>query len=131
SKPQNQPAAVAPPGVTTRPTSTKIATPITADQAKDHLGEYCLVEMTVKRIGKSQTRYFLNHMEEYKDPRCFTVTFEKPVFDQLQARGMIEVESYFLNKTIKVRGTVTKYKNPTGVVSIQIDVDDANQITAQ
>jgi hypothetical protein len=130
AKPQNLPMGAAPPAVTTRPAPTKIATPINADQAKDHLGEYCLVEMTVKRIGKSQTRYFLNHMEEYKDPRCFTVTFEKAVYDQLQARGMLDVESYFLGKTIRVRGNVTKYKNPRdGVVSIQIDVDDANQIT--
>jgi serine/threonine protein kinase len=135
AKPQG--ASTSPP-ITLSPTtaprtnSNKVATPITADQAKDHLGEYCLVEMTVKRIGKSQTRYFLNHMEEYKDPRCFTVTFEKPVFDQLKERGMVDVESYFSNKIIRVRGTVTKFKNPRdGVVSIQIDVDDASQITVQ
>ena len=115
-----------------RPSSTKLATPITADQAKDHLGEYCLVTMTVKRVGKSQSRYFLNHMEEYKHPDCFTVTFEKPVYDQLKQRGMGEVDAYFTNKVIRVRGTVTKFKNPRdGSVSIQIDVEDVNQITMQ
>jgi serine/threonine protein kinase len=134
SKPQNLPiggvTSTPPPTVAPRSGSTRVATPITADQAKDHLGEFCLVEMTVKRIGHSQTRYFLNHMEEYKDPRCFTVTFEKPVFDQLAARG-INVDS-LTNKVIRVRGTVTKFKNPRdGVVSVQIDVDDASQITTQ
>jgi serine/threonine protein kinase len=127
--PQSPSTGVAPPAVAPRVTSNRVATPITADQAKDHIGEYCLVEMTVKRVGRSQTRYFLNHMEEYKDPRCFTVTFEKPVFDQLQARGMGDAESYFTNKVIKVRGFITKFKNPRdGTVGIQIDVEDASNI---
>ena len=110
--------------------SNKVARPIRAEEAKNHLGEYCLVEMTVRRTGKNQsTRFFLNSMEDFRDPNCFTVTFERPVFEQLKARGLTDLDSFFLNRTIKVRGTITKYINPRDQSkSIQIEVEDASQI---
>jgi hypothetical protein len=127
------PPAVPSAAVSAQPTrsgSNKVARPIRAEDAKNHLGEYCLVEVTVRRTGKNQsTRFFLNSMEDFRDPNCFTVTFERPVFEQLKARGLTDLDSFFLNRTIKVRGTITKYINPRDQSkSIQIEVEDASQI---
>lgn len=123
------PTTGTPPVAGTQPRTSKVAQPIRADQAKDHLGEYCLVEITVRRTGKNQsTRFFLNSLDDFRDPNCFTVTFEKPVLEQLKQRGLVDIESFFLNKTLRVRGIVTKYVNPRdNSKSIQIDVDDVGQ----
>jgi hypothetical protein len=104
---------------------------ISADKAKAHLGETCVVEMVVKRTGKNNAgdRFFLNSMENYRDPDCFTITFTKPVLDQLQQRGISDLEGYFAGKTVQVRGKVSKYKNPRdNTESLQIEVMDAAQL---
>jgi serine/threonine protein kinase len=104
---------------------------ILADQAKDHLGQYCVVELVVRKTGDNGSgRYFLNSLEDYRSPSCFTVTFVTPVFDELKRRGMRDLNSYFLSRTIRVTGTVTKYTNKDGTVSVQIDVKSVDQITS-
>ena len=53
--------------------------------------------MIVKRTGKNNAgdRFFLNSMENYRDPDCFTITFTKAVLDQLQQRGINDLDGLF------------------------------------
>ncbi|HEX3871251.1 MAG TPA: hypothetical protein VHV77_12485 [Pirellulales bacterium] len=98
---------------------------IQASEAREYLNKKCIVEMTVvsaSKLGKNGP-CFLNSAKDgrHKD------TFYAIMFgNALAAYREMDVENpaeHFLNKTIRVTGTVVAYKE-----QVQIRVDDPDQI---
>jgi DNA/RNA endonuclease YhcR with UshA esterase domain len=83
------------------------------------------MELTVQNFSKatSTDRYYLNTKANYRDEDNFTVTFTKPVFDQLRARNITDPRLYFEQRTVRVTGVVTEFRG-----RLQIEIDDLSQI---
>jgi hypothetical protein len=98
---------------------------IPPERAGSYFEKNCTVEFTVRKTGRATTavRFFLNSKTDLSAPDNFTVTFTGEVFDQFRMKGMTELDSYFISKTIRVSGKVTKYAG-----RMQMEIRDANQI---
>jgi hypothetical protein len=98
---------------------------ITPDQAAKYVGQRCTIELTVQNFSKAtrSDRYYLNTKANYRDEDNFTVTFTKPVFDQLRVRNVMDPKLYFEQRTIRVTGVVTEFNG-----RLQIEIDDLSQI---
>lgn len=130
SKPSDTPSpfAVAPsPGAANSPPSAAAmaAGVIPPEKAGEFFEKRATVEMKVVKTGRATTtaRFFLNSRTDLSAQDNFTVTFTAEVFDQLKAKGMSDLDSFFLSQTIRVTGTVTRYAG-----RLQIQVQDVNQI---
>jgi serine/threonine protein kinase len=99
---------------------------IRPENAENYFEKQVTVEMKVAKTGRANTtaRFFLNSKTDLSAMDNLTITFTADVFDQFKARGMTDLDSYFLSKTIRVTGTVSRYSG-----RYQIQVHDANQIT--
>jgi serine/threonine protein kinase/DNA/RNA endonuclease YhcR with UshA esterase domain len=104
------------------------SSPIRPEQAASYLDRRVTVEMTVQNVGKATTTdlYFLNSKANYRAADNFSVTFAKPVLDQMGAKGITNLDQLkkaFENKAVRVTGIVTIYQSKP-----QIVVENADQI---
>jgi hypothetical protein len=123
----NQEASVGGGGPVRTQTPTAAGNPIAIppELASQYFERNVVVEFTVRKTGRATTttRFFLNSKGDLSAVDNFTVTFTGEVFDQLRARGMVDLDDYFLSKTVRVTGMVTKYGG-----RFQIQISDANQL---
>jgi hypothetical protein len=120
------PVATQSPNFSSSPAATVTAPGvIRPENAENYFDKQVTVEMKVVKTGRANTtaRFFLNSKVDLSAMDNLTITFTAEVFDQLRARGMTDLDSYFLSKTIRVTGTVSRYGG-----RYQIQVHDANQI---
>jgi serine/threonine protein kinase len=104
------------------------SSPIRPDQAASYVDRRVTLEMTVLNVGKATTSdlYFLNSKANFRAADNFSVTFAKPVLDQMAPKGITNLDQLkraFENKTVRVTGNVTLYQNKP-----QIVIESADQI---
>ncbi|MSR32628.1 MAG: hypothetical protein EXR99_14100 [Gemmataceae bacterium] len=100
---------------------------ITPAEAAKMVDKNCLVEMKVASVGldKNKVNVFLNSKESYKDKDNFTIllkgTMAKTLKETLKYEDPVE---YFKDKTIRVEGKVTLFRE-----SPQIVVEKADKLS--
>jgi DNA/RNA endonuclease YhcR with UshA esterase domain len=101
------------------------AKPITPAEAAKKIDQKCSVEMKVKSVGKaaSDGPYFLNSEDDFRSDNNFTIFVSKEVVAKLKEAKIDDPITYYKDKTIRVTGTVTKYRDKP-----QIKVEGADQI---
>ncbi len=107
------------------PATEEAAVSISAADAADHVGEECTVELTVRaaRSLADKDMCFLNSSRNRRDDGNFTVVIFKAGLARFKDAGIENPALHFLDRTIRVRGTVAEFKG-----SAQIVVDDPAQI---
>ncbi len=88
---------------------------VPADQAAKHVGEECVVEMTVLRgkDGIHGKRYYLDSKEDYKDSSCFTVIIAYEHLDAFRKAGIDDPAHHYRGKTLRVTGKVVREEDQT------------------
>ncbi len=97
-----------------------------AAEAQAHLGKPWAVEFVVRSTGasKARSRVFLNSEKDFRSERNLTVVLDlKALEKELRDAGIADATRHYLNKKIKVTGTVSEYRD-----SPQIEVKALSQI---
>ena len=93
------------------PADDKELKPISAEEATKQVDKECLVEMQVKSIGKSRSRYFLNSEANFRDGKNFTVFIDSDVLPKFKKAKIEDPATHYKDKTIRVKGKVLLYNN--------------------
>jgi hypothetical protein len=98
---------------------------IQADAAASHVGQEVCVEMVVRaaRSLADKDMCFLNSRRDHRDAETFTVVIFKPGLERFGKAGIDNPALHFLDRKIRVRGTVGMHKDRP-----QIVVEDPAQI---
>jgi hypothetical protein len=96
---------------------------LTPEAAAKKVNEKCTVEMAVKSAGKGSGVFFLNSKENYKDADNFTVFINKEGVAKLKEAKIEDPAAHYINKTIRVTGTVKLYRDKPEII-----VEKADQI---
>jgi hypothetical protein len=98
---------------------------IQADAAASHVGQEVCVEMVVRaaRSLADKDMCFLNSRRDHRDAETFTVVIFKPGLERFGEAGIDNPALHFLDRKIRVRGTVATHKDRP-----QIVVEDPGQI---
>lgn len=93
--------------------------PPTADLRKQ-LGSEQTVLMRVAAVGRSpgENWLFLNSMQEFRDPNCFTIVIGKDDIGELANLGITNPEIELFDVVVRVTGKITDH---LGRVQIQVD----------
>jgi alkaline phosphatase D len=93
-------------------------------EARKKIGEKITVEFKVQATGSSGRRVFLNSERNRNDEKNFVIVIETDkVGEQLKKAGIDDPRRHYFNKTVRVTGEVTKFRDQP-----QIVVTDAGQI---
>lgn len=99
---------------------------LTPEQARTKVGEKIAVEMTVKtakdRLEK-RGEIYLDAEADFRDEKNFAIVITRAGAASLKAAGVDRPAEHFLDKTIRVTGTVTLVDEVP-----RIEIDDAAQI---
>jgi hypothetical protein len=81
---------------------------IPATEAKDHIGERCTAEMTVKASKNASHRriYYLDSEEEYRDSKNFAVVITYDDAEKFKPMGIDGLSEHYRGRTIRVIGKV-------------------------
>jgi hypothetical protein len=98
---------------------------IDASEAADHVGEECVVEMVVEagRLLEDKNMCFLNTRKDRRAADNFTVVIFRRGLERFREADIEDPASHFLDRTIRVRGTVAEHKGQP-----QIVVEDPEQV---
>ncbi|MCX7702317.1 MAG: alkaline phosphatase family protein, partial [Gemmataceae bacterium] len=97
---------------------------ISPREARNKVGEKVTVEFKVQATGSSGRRVFLNSERNRNDEKNFVIVIETDkAGDKLKQAGIDDPRRYYFNKTVRVTGEVSKYRDQP-----QIIVTDAEQI---
>ena len=98
---------------------------IPAAEAKDHVGQECTVEMTVKASKNAAKRrtYFLDSEEDFHDEKNFAVVISYDHAAKFQEAGIDDPAEHYKDKTIRVTGKVIEEDD-----QVRIRVEDPKQI---
>ena len=96
---------------------------LTPEAAAKKVNEKCTVEMVVKSTGKENGVFFLNSKENYRDADNFTVFINKEGVAKLKEAKIEDPAAHYINKTIRVTGTVKLYRDKPEII-----VEKADQI---
>jgi hypothetical protein len=90
---------------------------IPAAQAKDHIGERCTVEMTVKASKNASHRrtYYLDSETDYRDPKNFAVIVSYDDAEKFKPAGIEDLAEHYRGKTIRVTGKVIAEDDQTRI----------------
>jgi hypothetical protein len=98
---------------------------IPAAEAKDHVGERCTVETTVKASKYSVHRkcYFLDSEADFRDAKNFTAVIAQDDAAKFQRAGIDDPAEHYRGKTLRVTGKVIAEDD-----QVRIRVTDPGQI---
>jgi DNA/RNA endonuclease YhcR with UshA esterase domain len=98
---------------------------IPASEAKSHVDETCVVEMTVRASKNAVNRKvcFLDSGEDFKDARNFAVVISYDHADKFKEAGVDDPSEYYRGKTVRVTGKVIREDDQT-----RIRVENPKQI---
>jgi len=107
------------------PAAESTATVIQAEEAADHIGEECVVEMVVQAAKKLPDKdiCFLNSRKDHRDEENFTAVIFKAGLERFRAGGIEDPALHYIDKTIRVRGAIEEHDGRP-----QIKVDEPGQI---
>lgn len=94
-------------------------------EAKDHVGERCAVEMTVRASKNAAPRrtYFLDSEEDFRDAKNFAVVIDYDDAAKFKEAGIDDPAEHYRGKTLRVTGEVIKESD-----QVRIRVTDPKQI---
>lgn len=98
------------------------AAPLAPADAAKKVDQKVTVELTVKSTG-GKTAVYLNSEEDFKSDKNFTVFVPAKAVEKFRAAKVDDVGKHFLNKTVRVTGTVSLFKDRP-----QIKVEGPDQI---
>jgi DNA/RNA endonuclease YhcR with UshA esterase domain len=86
---------------------------ISPQQAAGFVNKRCIMEMPVKSTGKSNDGklIFLNSEPSFKDKGNFGIVIDLSALEKLKKAKIDDPAAYFLNKRVRVTGTVSLYKD--------------------
>lgn len=91
------------------------ASPLTVskNQLVDKIGQTCVVELRIAAVKHSERRKtrFLNTETNFRSGQNVGVAIDDAAFEQFRAAGVDGLEAKFLNRAIRVRGTVIRDEN--------------------
>ncbi len=98
---------------------------IPAAEARNHVGEECTAQMTVKSSKNAAPRrtYFLDSEEDFRDEKNLAVIISYDHADKFREAGIADPADYYHGKTIEVTGKVIAEDE-----QIRIHVEDPKQI---
>jgi hypothetical protein len=98
---------------------------IPAAEIRNHVGEECTAEMTVKASKNAVPRrtYYLNSEEDFHDEKNLAVVISYDHAAKFQEAGIDDPADHYNGKTIRVTGKVIKEDD-----EVRIRVDDPKQI---
>lgn len=97
---------------------------IKPEEAAQHVGETCEVEMEVRSSRRGRRPIsFLNSAKDFSDTTNFTVVILEEGLARFKKAGVEEPEKHFAGKRIRVTGRVEEYQGRP-----QIRADDPRQI---
>ena len=81
---------------------------IPAAKAKDHIGERCTIEMTVKASKNAVHRrtYYLDSEANFRDPKNFAVVISYDDAEKFKPAGIDDLAEHYRGKPIRVTGKV-------------------------
>lgn len=94
----------------------KKSRPLTPEEAAKKVNEKCMVQMEVKSAGKGEGVFFLNSKENFKAPGNFTVFIGKECAAKFKEAKIDDPATHFKGKTIRVTGTVKRYRDRPEIV---------------
>jgi len=100
-------------GLLTPVTNAQNAPVIAPADAKDHIGRKVIVEMVVQSVRhvKDKKICFLNSEQNLLDNKNLAVVLTSQMIDQMQDKGVEDLNEYFVKKKIRVSGQVSLYDN--------------------
>lgn len=106
------------------------AKPVKPEEAAKHVGEWCVVTMKVtsSRLMADAGRCYLNSHKDHRATDNFTAVIFKQGLDKFAKADVADPAKHFLDKTVRVTGTIELYKEkPQIKVELvdQIEVVDA------
>jgi hypothetical protein len=98
---------------------------IAAPDAKNHIGERCTVEMTVRASKNAAPRkeYYLDSEEDFRDEKNFAVVISYDHGDLFKKAGIENPAEYYMDKKLRVTGKVIDENDQT-----RIRVENPDQI---
>lgn len=101
------------------------AVPVEPGAAAGHVGEWCVVTMKVSsgRLMTDAGRCYLNSRKDHRDKENFTAVIFRQGLEKFSKAGIADPATHFLDKTIRVTGTIELYKEKP-----QIKVELVDQI---
>jgi DNA/RNA endonuclease YhcR with UshA esterase domain len=103
------------------------STVINPVDAKNYEGKKITVEFEVaaSRTLTGRDIAYLNSMEDFDDPKCFTAYIGTNAFAKFKSSAKIDdPAAHFRKKRIRVTGTVKQFRGKT-----EIEIDSPDQIT--
>lgn len=104
--------------------------PLTPAEAAKKPREKVTVEMLVKSTGGNENCY-LNSEEDFKNEANFTIFIPKDTKAKFKKAGIEEPAEYFLDKTVRVTGTVLLFEGTKPRIAViepdQVKVVDAKK----
>jgi hypothetical protein len=81
---------------------------VAAPEAKGHVGERCMVEMTVRSSKNAAPRreYYLDSEEDFHDEKNFAVVISYDHAEAFQKAGIDDPADHYKGKRLRVTGTV-------------------------
>jgi hypothetical protein len=81
---------------------------VAAPEAKDHIGERCMVEMTVRSSKNAAPRreYYLDSEEDFHDDKNFAVVISYDHAEAFQKAGIDDPTEHYKGKKLRVTGKV-------------------------
>jgi len=101
------------------------ARPVEPADAARHVGQWCVVTMKVSsgRLMADAGRCYLNSRKDHRDKENFTAVIFRQGLEKFAKADIDDPAAHFLDKTIRVTGTIELYKDKP-----QIKVELVDQI---
>jgi hypothetical protein len=96
---------------------------VSAPDAKNHVGQQCTVEMTVRSSKNAAPRreYYLDSEEDFHDENNFAVVISYDHADSFQQAGIADPSEHYKGKKIRVTGKVIRENDQ---VRIRVEAPD-------
>jgi hypothetical protein len=103
-----------------------VAKVIPAAEAKDHLDEACVIEMTVQLSKNAEPRkeYYLDSEDDFHDPKNLAIVISYDDIEAFKKAGIDDPSKHYLHKKIHVQGTPRKEAQ-----QIRVRITDPKHIT--
>lgn len=99
--------------------------PVPAAEARNHIGETCTVETTIRasKNGEGHREYYLDSEEDFHDEKNLAVVISYDHADLFKQAGVDDPSEHYKGKTLRVTGKVIRENE-----QVRIRVEDPRKI---
>lgn len=94
---------------------------LTLEEAAKKIDQQVIVELEIKSASVNKGVAFLNSLVDHKDPKNFTIFVPRDVVEKFKEAKVDDVAKNFLNKKVRVTGTVSNFKEKLQIKIAAID----------